>query len=289
MLWLIRSCCNSTQLYIDIFGIYVISDFIHFLFIFFRMRSVWPRASCQSPLAILRPYRCGILRRELSTSTCNRPRMATRAVMQQNVPHLDERQDQLLGFGATFAAGGSTWNAWDSLLRPRGTLCAIFVMQCIFHKFRGTGSDLGLTGTCPRRDVVVILEPSSVHGGPSSFVPGPSSSTSLPSVHVGPSGFVPGPCPRRFYLLLTMWVHLVSYRDPRPRCLYCLSTWVHPVLYRDPRLRRLHLLSTWVCLVLCRDPLPRRLYLLSTWVRPVSCRDPCPRRLCLLGTWVHPV
>ena len=47
------------------------------------------------------------------------------------------------------------------------------------------------SGTCPRRDVVMITEPSSVHGRLSCSVP--LSSTSLPfSFHVGPSGFMLG-------------------------------------------------------------------------------------------------
>ena len=83
--------------------------------------SVWPRALHQSPLAILRPCKCKVLPRQWSTYTYNRLWMATKVVMLPNVPkHRGQSQDQPLGSGVTFAAVGSTWNALDPMLHPRG-------------------------------------------------------------------------------------------------------------------------------------------------------------------------
>ena len=115
---------------------WTLRGFMHF----FRMHIVWPRASYQSPLAILRPCTCEVLPRQWSAFTYNRPQMTTKVVMLPNVPqHRGESQDQPLGSGVTSAAVGPTWNALDSMLHPRGILLATFEMPCIFLKIQTHG------------------------------------------------------------------------------------------------------------------------------------------------------
>ena len=109
--------------------------------------SVWPRASYQSPIAILRPCRCKVLPRQWSTYTYNRLWMATKVVMLPNVPqHRGESQDQPLGSGVIFAAVGSTCNAFDSMLHPREILFFTFAMPYIFPKIKTHGKKWHLQG-----------------------------------------------------------------------------------------------------------------------------------------------
>ena len=71
-------------------------------------------------------------------------------VMLPNVPqHRGESQDQPLGSGVTFAAVGSTWNAFDSMLHPREILFFTFAMPCIVPINKDTWQKMPLAWQVP--------------------------------------------------------------------------------------------------------------------------------------------